>query len=394
MKKDAKAFLILFKQYANHQIDKPGFDLLFGYIKKSGTDALEPAMDEDWATMDMDFPLGTEQSDALYQRIVSDGRFRKTTDTIKKKNRILSWWRYSAAAALLLIIAGFFFYQYRKPNAVEPMAQRYADDVAPGGHQAILRVGDGAAHQLENTQTGIEVGNGKILYANGSSLPIESTLGKQALSLQTPKGGIYQLTLPDGSRVWLNAASELKFPSSFRGEKERKVVLSGEAYFEVAKNAAQPFIVVFANQEARVLGTHFNISSYADENTRRTSLLEGALAVSNTGRGEGNQSVVLKPGQQAVSGLAGGLSIQPVNGTDAIAWKDGLFVFENEKLESIMRKIARWYNVEVVFDGHTSTEGFDGTISRFENVSEVLKMLELTELVHFKIEGRKITVMR
>jgi len=212
-------------------------------------------------------------------------------------------------------------------------------------------------------------------------------------SIATPKGGQYQIILPDGTRVWLNAASVLKYPVAFTST-ARKVELTGEAYFEVAKNKAKPFIIHTAKQEVTVLGTHFNINAYADEPNTRTSLLEGSVKVAKLNDAA---SVMIKPGQAALVGDPGSASriqIASIDPDEAVAWKNGYFMFDSENLESILRKVARWYDVDITWQSRNSAQKeFSGTISKYSNASQVLKKLELTEAVHFKIEGRKIIVL-
>jgi len=207
-------------------------------------------------------------------------------------------------------------------------------------------------------------------------------------TISTPVGGQYTVVLPDGSKVWLNAASSLKFPTAFTGT-ERRVELTGEGYFEVAKNKHMPFKVNFNREEVEVLGTHFNISAYPDEAVTRTTLLEGSVRISKN-----NIKKILVPGQQAISSMqTGGFNIAEVNTDEAIAWKNGLFLFHNENIRSIMKKIARWYNVDVNYQGSFTNQEYGGRISQSKNLSEILKNLELTGTIHFKIEGRRVTVM-
>jgi ferric-dicitrate binding protein FerR (iron transport regulator) len=203
----------------------------------------------------------------------------------------------------------------------------------------------------------------------------------------TPRGGQYRLVLPDGSKVWLNASSSLKFPRSFNG-KQRQVVLTGEAYFEVAKNAAMPFEVAVNDMRVEVLGTHFNIMSYKEEESINTTLLEGSVRVRMGAAGN-----LLRPGEQAsLYKTTEKISVSGVDVDQAIAWKNGLFLFEGATIESVMKEIARWYDVDVVYKGKFS-QHFRGMISRSVNISQVIKMLELTSEAHFKIDGRTITVM-
>jgi len=219
-------------------------------------------------------------------------------------------------------------------------------------------------------------------------------------TLTTAKGETYQVKLPDGTAVWLNAASSLTYSTSLTARGLRMVRLSGEAYFQVAKDKAHPFIVESKGQQIEVLGTHFNINAYADEDAVKTTLLEGSVKVSPVLSSRtmakdlgatATGTTILKPGQQSI--LKGEtIKVHLANLAEAMAWKNGKFIFNDEPLESIMRKIARWYDVDIEYQGIDPKETFGGSISRFENVSKVLKKLELTGGVQFKIEGRRIIV--
>jgi ferric-dicitrate binding protein FerR (iron transport regulator) len=202
-------------------------------------------------------------------------------------------------------------------------------------------------------------------------------------------GGQYQLLLPDGSKVWLNSGSSIRFPTAFIG-KERVVELKGEAFFDIKENKKMPFIVRTNNSmDIKVLGTQFNVMAYEDEKSINTTLLEGSVQIlKETG------STYLEPGQAAVLNKGSGkIKVAPADIEDAVAWKNGYFIFSNENIESIMRKVSRWYNVEIEYQGNLNNKDFVGTISRDKNISELLKMLELTGAIHFRIEGRRVTVM-
>ena len=226
--------------------------------------------------------------------------------------------------------------------------------------------------------------NGSLSYQNISKSKTPETLYN---TISTPNGGDYQLVLADGSKVWLNAASSLRFPANFVG-RERKVELTGEAYFEVAKNPAMPFKVKLNGMEVEVLGTHFNINSYADESAIRTTLLEGSIKINRP-----HASSLLKPGQQAMMDKNGQISV--INDADldeAVAWKDGKFQFDRADIHNVMRQLARWYNIDVEYKG-TVASHFGGTISRDVNLSKVLGMLHLTGEVKFQVQDKKVIVM-
>jgi transmembrane sensor len=290
----------------------------------------------------------------------------------------------------------------RKPNvAALPMAQRYHNDVQPGNDKAILQLADGRSIVLDSMQNGTiaNQGNSAVNKQDGVVRYNSNQQNKVAAiawnTLRTPRGGQYQLQLPDGSKVWLNAQSSLRFPATLTGN-ERQVELTGEAYFEVTKNPQMPFRVNMMNAtgkpsgQVEVLGTHFNINAYDDEEAMRTTLLEGKVKMSALDNGE---STLLKPGEQSSLSQSSHVSQPiPVQTEEAIAWKEGLFRFQDASIESIMRQVARWYDVEIVYDGKVDKQ-FIGTIPRQVPVSTLLKILESTGWVHFVIEGKKITVV-
>ncbi|SHG09333.1 FecR family protein [Pedobacter caeni] len=300
-----------------------------------------------------------------------------------------------AASLFLLVSVGLFFYNHQKQQPETKLASLELNDAAPGGNRAILMLADGKIINLDSAKTGtlisqsglriIKSKDGQLIY-NASPVSQDSPVTYNTIS--TPRGGQYRINLPDGSAVWLNAVSTLKFPVSFTG-KERKVELSGEAYFEITKDTGKPFLVQSKQQTVEVLGTHFNINSYDDEQGVRTTLLEGRVKVISSSN---QRQVILKPGQQ--SQLEGStFLVKEVDAEESMAWKNGFFVFNAESIPSAMRKIARWYDMEIVYEGNVGDQDLTGSVSRFQNVSEVLKMLKLTGIVHFKVEGRRITVI-
>jgi len=314
--------------------------------------------------------------------------------------KIIKWYRIAAAASFLLLLFVYLYHELTpdKPPVLKTAKsnqQRYKNDIPPGGNKAMLTLADGSEVSLDDTKKGVlakqgnavinKDENGKIVYNEGGDRPNSS----QDNSITTPKGGQYQVVLSDGTRVWLNAASSLKYPTSFSG-KQRTVELTGEAYFEVAKNKEMPFHVKINNMEVEVLGTHFDIMAYPDEKTVNTTLLEGSVKIH---RGDVHKSIV--PGQQALCyTTTGAVDIQHADIDETMAWQKGYYVFKSENIKSIMRKIDRWYDVEIVYAGNADDKTFSGKISRFKNISEILQLLELTEDVKFKIEGRRITVMQ
>ncbi len=303
----------------------------------------------------------------------------------------------SVAAAVLIIIISLGIKFYRDKNSQKEVLltnEKPIQDVAPGGNKAFLTLANGTKLSLTDAtdgelarQSGISIvktEDGQLVY-NVSNTGREGNTAPLFNTIETPRGGQYQINLPDGSRIWLNAASSLRYPVVFSGS-ERKVELEGEAYFEIAENKASPFRVVSNNQIVEVLGTHFNINSYPEEGTVRTTLLEGSVKVRS-----GNNSAMLKPGQQSQVGNS--IHVTQADTYETIAWKNGKTQFSNADIKIIMRMLSRWYDVEVEYQGEMIGTGFGGSVSRSKNISEILKLLELTGDVHFKIEGRRVIVM-
>ncbi|MNK28396.1 fec operon regulator FecR [compost metagenome] len=312
------------------------------------------------------------------------------------------WPKRLIAAAILLISCSLAILFYNNYQA-EP-ANFYSNDVAPGKNKAILTLGDGsqialegAAHGQIASQSGIKVtkaSDGQLVYQISSSRnAAPSAIVYNTIS--TPAGGQFQIKLPDGTSVWLNAGSSLTFPASFAGLRERRVMLRGEGYFEVTrldqeinnkdgKTGRVPFLVVADKQEVEVLGTHFNISAYSEDNKMITTLLEGSVNI--------NRNTLLKPGQQAIHS-DNGVLVKDVDTETAVAWKNGKFKFSNENIKDLMRKLARWYDVEITYDGQMTNKDFSGSVPRFVHISKVLDVLQSTNTVHFKVEGRRVTVM-
>ncbi|EHQ24898.1 FecR family protein [Mucilaginibacter paludis] len=306
--------------------------------------------------------------------------------------KIGSWRTVAAVASILVfLLVGLIFLLINRNSTAGIDTAQLAHtkfDIAPGNNKATLTLANGKVINLSNNQSGVMINAASLVYNDGSKIDTSaksnSSRDNENITLNTPKGGTYQLLMPDGTRVWLNAASSITFPSTFSGLKQRNVQLTGEAYFEVAKNKAVPFRVASTGQVVEVLGTHFDINTYADEPLAKTTLLEGSILLNKT---------LLKPGEQARV-TPGGVKVVIANIDETMGWKNNYIVFEDEKIESVMRKIARWYNVEVIYEGDKPADDFGGRVSRGAYVSEVLKKLELTNKVHFKIAGRRIIVTK
>ncbi|TKC58551.1 FecR family protein [Pedobacter hiemivivus] len=373
-------------------MEKDARELLLKYHQGQAT-AEEKARLENWLhnyNAEIEHGLSDEQLELAHEQ--NWAAIKPNTS----KPSIPLWKKLSVAASILLCLGlAFYFYPAVRPTPFAQTAK--TNPIAPGGNKAFLTLSNGQKISLTDAtngklaeQSGIQItktATGMLVYQL-TDQPNPS--GKTSYNtIETPKGGQYQLILPDGSKVWLNAASTLTFPTSFASLKTRKVELIGEAYFEIAKNKTSPFIVKSAKQEVKVLGTHFNINSYADEQSTTTTLLEGSVNILSLNKAE---NVILKPGQQSTLNN-NRISIAEINTEEAIAWKNGLFIFNDENIKSIMKKIARWYDVEITFKGNMDHISFVGNYARNKNLESLLENIELTEKVHFKIEGRRIEVI-
>lgn len=397
----------LLSLFVEGEISRFEYDRLLEYIRSNPEDEdLNRAIDHVFSEIKSYGTLSTEEKELIYQNIITDKRFEQNEEVQSEKftRRIFSLAHQVgiAASILLLISIGLYFYSNRNPGdvftVIAPLKKQ--EIIAPGGDKAVLTLSDGSKIILDHAKNGVlakqagvsiqKTSDGKLLYAfsnsdnlNSSEIPEKIVYNK----IETPVGGKYQVNLPDGSKVWLNSASSLRFPALFTGN-TREVELNGEAYFDVAKNKHKPFKVITKDQIVEVLGTQFNINSYSDEKTFKTTLIEGSVKIIYK-----DKVVLLEPGQQFQPNAANVKVVEAVT-EEVIAWKNGYFLFKDEDIESIMRKVARWYNVEVSYSGDIPHVGFGGKISRSKNIAEVLDVLQLTNAVHFKVEGRRITVMR
>ena len=323
-----------------------------------------------------------------------------------KRKPFLVRFRWLAAAVLLLMLSvGLYFYRQVVPEPVSAFPEQGIADIAPGGNKAILILADGSEISLTDAENGAlarqagitirKTAEGQVIYDTGSSGGSENEASNgqpKYNTIATPRGGQYQINLPDGTKVWLNAASALTFPQSFHKLKERHVILNGEAYFEVAKNKEQPFKVSTGADIAGkaqvivVLGTHFNVNSYDDEESTKTTLLEGSLRVM-----PGTGSFLLRPGQQSILSQHK-IKVVPADTEECLAWKEGYLQFNRADIKTVMRQIARWYDVTIRYEGAVPALEFGGAIQKDLTLIQALKILNKSQ-IHFRIEGREVIVM-
>lgn len=393
---------------------KPTYDILELAAKwQNGTiTEQEKLYYENWYASFNDEELESNQDQAGYEaiqgRIYAQLEQRLTADkeTNRKTRTLTLWPRVAAVAAAVTAVALciYFFNTLRHSEGSEATRNLsdYVSRINPGHQGATLTLANGKTIELDSAKNGVIVGNGLIAYSSLRGTKQSSMQDEIAsiprndviiMTASTAKGQTYIFTLPDGTKVWLNAASSLTFPSTFAGNGKRNVKLTGEGYFEVAKEKAHPFIVTSNEQQVEVLGTHFNINAYPEEKQIKTTLLEGSVRLSSLRGGAGTEAI-LKPGEQSLLSIQGAIKVTTVNVDEVMAWQKGYFRFYDEDITTIMRKISRWYDVEVEYSGELPENGFNARITKYASIEEVLGRVEKTNAVHFKIEGRKVIVSK
>lgn len=319
---------------------------------------------------------------------------------VSSRNRFRTLMRWGSAAAVLFVVLGAALFYSRFSGKEMSVDQQLAQSVIrPGTNKAYLTLSDGRRIDLDNSPEGeiyrdagisiLKTDSGSLVYHSSTAFRKVADAQMKFHTLHIPRGGQYKVTLTDGTKVWMNSASALRFPVTSNGS-DRLVFLSGEGYFEVAHNKQLPFKVRTADQQVQVLGTHFNVRGFAGESTVATTLLEGSVKISKLSSGN---SKLLKPGQQAnTSRLSKDIPVISVNTDQAIAWKNGYFIFDNEDIQSIMKAISRWYDVDISYAGKLSNERYGGTFSRNANLREILDNLQELGNVRFSIHQRTVIV--
>lgn len=383
----------IFKRYLEGTCTAEELEFLLTHFREG---KLDPGLAEQLEIEFQRDESGVNVPDEL-QRIVRRNR-NQLAQQIKPSFR-KSWF---SIAAVLLVVSGvtFYFWDERsgeETNQPAPQVSR----ISPGGNKATIILADGKTIDLSNQQNGIVIGgDNSISYTDGTPIPgISADTADNDIpvfQLATPKGGTYQIMLSDGTRVWLNAASRLTYPQQFAGA-SREVILSGEAYFVVAESREHPFVVRSKDQEVTVLGTEFNITAYEDEESTRTTLINGAIKVAaekhtSSAPYISGQDMRLYPGQQSIL-TRSGLIARQADPKAETAWRDGKFYFENQTITSVMRQLVRWYDIEVIYENGVEDRVFSGSMSRFSEIEEILHNLELTKAIRFQITGRRVTVM-
>jgi transmembrane sensor len=337
--------------------------------------------------------------DVSHQQLEEDQQqsLNELITEITGKNQRGHWPTLAIAASILFFLSsGIFFLMFhgQQQHLALNKPLKVKSDVAPGGNKAILTLSNGNTIVLTGAKNGTLANQGNMAInktADGLISYAADTKESSALTslvyntASTPRGGQYQFVLADGTKVWLNSASSIKYPVQFIGN-ERKVELTGEAYFEVAHDAKKPFRVVSNGQTVEVLGTHFNVNAYSDEGEVKTTLLEGSVKVSTQ-----NINTIIKPGEQAQFDN-GKINVKDVDVDEVVAWKNGFFYFEDNNIQEVMRQLSRWYDVDIKYESNLPSRQFSGEISRNVNASQILDILSFKK-IHYKIEGKTIIVM-
>lgn len=337
-------------------------------------------------TNDIFVPESVASSEEEHRQIILN-RIHEKINQYEKGNRVRRMWLRVAAAVILMMLSFGLFKIFNKQISYQHTLSKLKS-VTPGGNNAILTLANGKQIVLNNSRNGLLVNLGNITVSKANNGQViykvigsaKNTLRVSYNTITTPNGGQYEVILPDGSKVWINSSSSLKYPTQFTG-KERDVELNGEGYFEVAKNKLMPFKVSSHGQTVEVLGTHFNINAYTDEPGIKTTLLEGSVKVTAMGT---EKPQLLIPGQQAIFNK-GGIMVSDADTAQAVAWKNGLFYFKDADVASIMRLLARWYNLKIDINGQLPERKFSGKIYKNLNAAQVLQIINYSA-INYKVE--------
>ncbi len=383
-------FRELMDQFISGEISPEDKAKLLGMLDNSQySEELDTILRENYDSVEIS-SINSEET----EKFITELREKMNATSKTKESSVFELfnWRKIAVAASILVTVGIgtlVLFQKSDQSSIDA-ASKGGDDKEPGKTGAILTLSNGSKIALDSVgnglltnqnNTAVSKKNGRVVYTAGSDAQIVYN------TMTTPRARQYNLELSDGTKVWLNASSSITFPTAFTAN-ERKVILTGEAYFEVAKDKTRPFRVAVNDMQVNVLGTHFNVNAYNDEDVVNTTLLEGSVLLTEKGK-----KVLLKPGQQAQTEKSGAIVVKDnVNLEEVMGWKNGVFYFENANLQAVLRQVSRWYDVDVVFEKGVPTRTIEGEIQRNLQLSQVLKILEKNK-VRFKIEGKILRVM-
>jgi ferric-dicitrate binding protein FerR (iron transport regulator) len=396
----------LIRQYMTNTCTKEEMDeLLAASAEKADIGLLKQALKKNWDNLKEDISPDSVDWEKRFEEMMES--IHQIPDRrVARRSFANRNWRKIAAAVFILIGCGLIwrFVHFKNNNSpLQYASQANNADIQPGSNKAVLTLANGSKIVLDNAQKGTVArqGNTQVIKINGGLIAYSSHQRSQITdhrsqieynTINTPRGGQYEVILPDGSKVWLNAASSLTFPTAFTGN-ERKVILSGEGYFEIkplstTSEGSMPFRVQVNKLIVNVLGTGFNVMAYQDENNITTTLINGSVKLEFE-----HKQTLLKPGQQSlINNINGNMQVSVADTAAVLAWKEGFFRFDNTDLKSIMRQISRWYNVDIHYADDVSDRTFTGMMPRTVSLSHILEVLTLSN-VHFKVEGKMITVL-
>ncbi|MFB6454140.1 FecR family protein [Chitinophaga sp. Hz27] len=390
---DASRFSYLLEQYKSGQLSAAEQEELLAFAgdgsEHDWQELLNPLMNEDAGIaekLDQEL-ISSELALVLQAGRQKSGILHQMPPNVAESNYIRRWVWAAAVLAGLLVMTGYYFFNHKQGNARNAIAM--IPDIQSGYSKAVLTLADGSQVALDSTGNQIIQQGAAALHQQNGSLQYEIKGAATEVSynqLSTPNQGQFRLVLADGTKVWLNAASSIRYPTAFTG-KERSVEVTGEAYFEVASNAHQPFTVSVNNTAIRVLGTSFNVNAYPEEKAIKATLISGAIKIETK-----RESCLLTPGKTAAITSNGNTSVSTANINAVMAWKNGLFWFENADIKTVMRQLSRWYNIEVEFRGEMPKATFTGEIERSLTLLQVLQGLGSNEL-HYTFEnGNKLII--
>lgn len=383
-------FSLLLEKFLYESLSSDELTLFLSQAQKpENQETIARAIQEKLSNKAFNGQSGDKDTDQLFLQMMQRAAdLEPSSPKVRHLNRRQVWW--AAAAIFLLVGTGAWLWSHKPTQPAGKEIARISGDVFPGTNKAVLTLADGTTVALDSIahqqirQNGVAINQqgGRLQYVTTGT----ETVGYNTLSV--PRGGLYEIILPDGSHVWLNSASSLRYPTAFTGT-DRVVELQGQGYFEIASNSRQPFKVKVNQLEVQVLGTNFDIMAYTDENSVNTTLVQGAVKIV-----KGSDSQLLQPGEQAVCDKEGArIAVKNVDVNSVIAWKNGLFLFNHAKLDVLLREISRWYDIEVVNEVKGDSRRYSGGIGRNQPLADVLELLEANGINHFKITGRKVTVL-
>jgi len=395
----------LLQQYFNNTITDTDCIELLDYLRNNDPDEIAKTIDERLLLLEEGPEFNRFQAKKVLERIKSDARFINQAAEPEGSKPVNKWynsWIRVAAILIFFSAVGFYFLfnRYSKVTDQNNLAVVKSSEILPGSTKATLTLANGKVISLDNAADGLLTKSGRTVVnkAHNEGLVYNTLADNNKIAvntdtiyntLTTPRGGEYKVKLPDGTNVWLNSSSSLSYPVEFSGN-ERHVKLTGEAYFEVAKNKDKPFYVCANNVCVKVLGTHFNIAAYNDDVELTTTLLEGSVLITKN-----SKQRLLKPGQQAViKNNTDLINVSDASINQVMAWRNGYFVFNDDNISTIMKKLSRWYDVDIEYRGNFEDLRFGGTFYRSKGITELLNNLEKIGKVHFKITGRRIIVMQ